>query len=175
MTSPASELGSRSTRRPALASRAPQAFWRPFDAMVSRTLSGTQVFGCAPMGAALLVLAALCGGTARAQGLAQGLARVPGPDARPLLLAALAAADGTARGVLTGELADAITRRFDATGPLYIDVTTLRRYQQTGCARLNVLFWQDGVKLPGVAAPRRQTIEFGLNYCADGLPPRSLR
>jgi hypothetical protein len=25
-----------------------------------------------------------------------------------------------------------------------------------------------------VPAPRRQTIEFGINYCLDGRPPRSL-
>jgi hypothetical protein len=135
------------------------------------TSGSTLVIACGRVGAVLLVLATLWGGNSRAQ----DLSRVPVPDARPLLLAALAAADGTARGVLTGELADAITRRFDATSPLYIDITTLRRYQQTGCARLKVLFWQEGVKLPGVAAPRRQTIEFELNYCADGLPPRSLR
>ena len=38
--------------------------------------------------------------------------------------------------------------------------------------------WQDGVQLPnygagGVQAPRRQTIDFGINYCRDGQPPRS--
>jgi hypothetical protein len=30
------------------------------------------------------------------------------------------------------------------------------------------------VQLPGVPAPRRQTIDFGINYCRDGLPPKSL-
>ena len=96
-------------------------------------------------------------------------------DARPLLLAALSAPDGTARGVLTGELAEAITRRFSATSPIYVDVTTERRYSQAGCARLKVLFWQEGVQLPAAQAPRRQTIEFGINYCLDGLPPKALR
>jgi hypothetical protein len=42
-----------------------------------------------------------------------------------------------------------------------------------------VRFWQDGVQLPnygagGLLAPRRQTIDFGINYCRDGQPPRSL-
>jgi hypothetical protein len=36
-----------------------------------------------------------------------------------------------------------------------------------------VLFWQDGVHLPEAKAPRRQRIEFGIDYCLDGLPPRS--
>lgn len=94
-------------------------------------------------------------------------------DPRPVLLAALRAADGMAHGVLTGELAEAITKRFEATSPIYIDVSTEKRYREPGCSRLKVLFWQDGVRLPDVAAPRRQTIEFGINYCLDGLPPKS--
>lgn len=100
--------------------------------------------------------------------------RTPVPDARPVLLAALQAADGTAHGVLTGEMANAITKHFEATSPIYIDVTTEKRYREPGCSRLKVLFWQEGVKLPGVPLPRKQAIEFGINYCSTGLPPRSL-
>lgn len=100
--------------------------------------------------------------------------RIAVPDARPLLLAAIDAPDGRAHGVLSGPMADAITARFKATSPVYIDVSTERRYAQPGCRRLKVSFWQDGVQLPGAPAPRRQTIDFGLNYCRDGLPPRSL-
>lgn len=100
--------------------------------------------------------------------------RIAVPDARPLLLAAIDAPDGRAHGVLSGPMADAITARFKATSPVYIDVSTERRYAQAGCRRLKVSFWQEGVQLPGAPAPRRQTIDFGLNYCRDGLPPRSL-
>lgn len=100
--------------------------------------------------------------------------RISVSDARPLLLAAIDAPDGRAHGVLSGPMADAITARFKATSPVYIDVSTERRYAQAGCRRLKVSFWQDGVQLPGAPAPRRQTIDFGLNYCRDGLPPRSL-
>lgn len=99
--------------------------------------------------------------------------RTPVTDARPVLLAALQSTDGTAHGVLTGEVADAITRHFQATSPIYIDVSTAKRYRETGCSRLKVLFWQEGVKLPDVAAQRKQTIEFGINYRLDGLPPKS--
>lgn len=97
------------------------------------------------------------------------------PDARPVLLAAIQASNGEAHGVLTGDIANAISQRFGATSPIFIDVTTERRYQQPGCSRLKVLFWQDGVLLPGAKAPRKQTMEFGINYCLDGLPPKSLR
>jgi hypothetical protein len=100
-------------------------------------------------------------------------ARSPVTDARPVMLAALQSSDGTAHGVLTGAMADAITRQFRASSPILIDVTTAKRYQQPGCSRLKVLIWQDGVQLPEPPAPRRQTIEFGIDYCLDGLPPRS--
>ncbi|MDR3368945.1 hypothetical protein [Rhodoferax sp.] len=96
-------------------------------------------------------------------------------DARALLLVAIQASNGQAHGVLTGELANAITQRFGAISPIFIDITTERRYQQPGCSRLKVLFWQDGVLLPGAIAPRKQTMEFGINYCRDGSPPKSLR
>ncbi|OIQ99300.1 hypothetical protein GALL_187110 [mine drainage metagenome] len=107
--------------------------------------------------------------------LADDKVRTPVPDARPVLLAALQAADGQAHGILTGVEADAITKRFDATSPIAIDVTTEKRYAQPGCSRLKVTFWQDGVLLPGATIPRRQTMDFGINYCLDGRPPQSLR
>ena len=100
--------------------------------------------------------------------------RIPVQDARPLLVAAIDAPGGEAHGVLVSEIADALTRRFKGTSPIYIDVTTERRYAQAGCRRLKVRFWQDGVQLPGVPAPRRHTIDFGINYCRDGQPPKSL-
>ena len=100
--------------------------------------------------------------------------RTPVQDARPLLVAAIDAPNGVAHGILVGEIADAVTQRFKGTSPIYIDVTTERRYAQPGCRRLNVRFWQDGVQLLGVPAPRRQTIDFGVNYCRDGQPPKSL-
>ena len=100
--------------------------------------------------------------------------RTPVQDARPLLIAAIDAPTGQAHGMLVGEIADAVTKRFKGTSPIYIDVTTERRYAQPGCRRLKVRFWQDGVQLPGVPAPRRQTIDFGINYCRDGQPPKSL-
>lgn len=107
-------------------------------------------------------------------GAAQASERTPVTDARPLMFAAIRASDGEAHGVLTGDMADAIGKRFSATTPIFIDVTTEKRYAQAGCSRLKLSFWQDGVLLPGAKSPRKQTIEFGINYCLDGLPPKSL-
>ena len=123
-----------------------------------------------PQAAALLATMAL--GTV-APALAQD--RIAVRDARPLLIAAIDSPDGEAHGVLVGDIADAIAQRFKGTTPIHIDVSTERRYAQPGCSRLKLRFWQDGVQLPGVPAPRRQTIDFGVDYCRDGHPPRSLR
>lgn len=105
---------------------------------------------------------------------AAALERTPVPDARPLMLSALTSAAGEAHGVLTGPLAEALTQKFKATTPIFIDVTTVRRYQQPGCSRLLLTFWQEGVLLPQAKTPQRQSLEMGINFCRDGLPPRSL-
>ena len=105
---------------------------------------------------------------------AQAFERTPVADARPLMIAAIDSPAGVASGVLVGDTADATTRQFRWSSPIYIDVSTERRYAQAGCSRLKVLFWQEGVLLPGAASPRKQTIEMGINYCRDGLPPKSL-
>ncbi len=119
---------------------------------------------------AVLALAALlC-----AVGIAHAQQRLAVRDAKLLLIAAIDAPTGQAQGVLVGEVADAITQRFKGTTPIYIDVGTERRYAQAGCSRLRVSFWQDGVQLPGAPSPRRQTIDFGIDYCRDGQPPKSL-
>ena len=107
-------------------------------------------------------------------GQAQATERIPVADARPLMIAAIDSSTGEAHGVLAGALADAITRRFKATSPVYIDVTTERRYRQAGCSRLKVSFWQEGVLWPGASLAKKQMIDMGINYCRDGLPPRPL-
>ncbi|MFH1658316.1 MAG: hypothetical protein ABIG35_03295 [Pseudomonadota bacterium] len=107
--------------------------------------------------------------------LAYEMPRAPVSDPRPVMLAALRSVDGEAHAILSGEIAEALTQRFAATSPIYIDVTTEKRYAQAGCARLKVSFWQDGVLLPGAPSPHRQTIDFGINYCLDGQPPQSLK
>lgn len=92
----------------------------------------------------------------------------------PLLLSALQAQDGRARGVLVGSLAMAIGQQYGTSAPIEIDVSTVVRYAQQGCARLRVDVSQQGLKFAAPATPQRQDIRFELNYCGDGLPPRSL-
>jgi hypothetical protein len=119
-----------------------------------------------------LCSAMLC---AAANAAPEATPRVAVNDPKVLMLAAIDAPDGRAAGMLTGELADAITQRFSATSALFMDVTTLARYAQDGCRRLNVRFWQEGIRLTPGQAPKQQTIDIGINYCRNGQPPANLR
>lgn len=96
-----------------------------------------------------------------------------GTDPRDLMVEAIDAPDGSAHGVLKGEMAAAIARGFRTDAPINIDVTTLKRYRQPGCSRLNVAFTQDGVQLPGGLGRQRRRVDFGIDYCRDGRPPSS--
>ena len=117
---------------------------------------------------------AACTALAPAAVAADDAVRLPVEDFRPLLVKAIDSPDGLAFGVLIGPMAEALSTRMRASSPVLIDVTTLRRYKQAGCSRLNVRFSQDGVVPPGTDKPRKQTFDLGLNYCRDGQPPKSL-
>jgi hypothetical protein len=95
-------------------------------------------------------------------------------DLREILVAAIDVPRGEARGVLVGDLATSVTRAFDASGSILLDVSTERRYRQPGCSRLKLTVSQEGVLLPGEATRRTKTVDVSLNYCRDGTPPHSL-
>lgn len=103
-----------------------------------------------------------------------GAGRVPVEDVRVLMVAAIDSSDGIARGILAGRDANSITALFKGSGPILIDVTTIKRYAEAGCSRLRVAFSQDGVHAFAQAAPRRQKTAFGINFCRNGKPPKSL-
>ncbi len=109
---------------------------------------------------------------ARAQ--ASDAGRLPVGDVRTLMVSAIDARDGTARGILTGIDAQNITKMFQASGPILVDVTTVKRYSEAGCSRLRVLFSQDGVHVSEKGPPSRKQVAFGINFCRDGKPPKSL-
>lgn len=118
------------------------------------------------------VMIALANSAALVQGA--GVLRRPVEEVRPLLIEAIDAPAGEAHGRLTGQNADAIGRQFKTAEPINVDVTTLIRYAEDGCRRLSVLFWQEDVQLGQGMPAKRQTVEFGINYCRTGMPPRSL-
>ena len=93
---------------------------------------------------------------------------------RSLLVAAIDSPSGEASGELAGETIRAISQRFQTTAPLLVDVSTVHRFKQPGCSRLNVKLSQQGVQLPQPASAQDRALEIGLNYCRDGAPPASL-
>jgi len=93
---------------------------------------------------------------------------------RTLLVAAIDSPTGEAHGQISSDIAKMMSDRFRTTEPILIDITTERRYAQPGCRRLKIRFAQDGVVMPGASAPQNKTVDIGLNYCRDGLPPKSL-
>ena len=105
---------------------------------------------------------------------ADGMPRTAVEDTRSLMVAAIDSPTGEAHGMLVGPAAEAISRRFRSQSPITVDVSTEKRFAQAGCSRLKVLVAQDGVLLPESRAPGRRTIEFGINYCRDGMPPKQM-
>lgn len=117
--------------------------------------------------AVALTILALCSLAARGEGTSV-------ESLRPLLVTALQARDGRAQGYLVGRDVQRIGAYFRTESPIVVDVTTLKRYRQAGCSRLRVDFRQRGVVLPGETKPQDKYVGFGLNYCLDGNPPKSL-
>lgn len=108
---------------------------------------------------------ALC--TAHAAGPAETTPRQTVTDLKPLL--ARAAAEGNARGTLTGPGAQAIARRFQTDAPIEIDVRRLKRLPQPGCGRLEVTTRQRDVNQSGKRGD--QEMVYQISYCADGRFP----
>ena len=108
---------------------------------------------------------ALC--TAHAAGPEETAPRQAVTDLKPLL--ARAAAEGSARGTLTGPGAQAIARRFQTDAPVEIDVRRLQRLPQAGCGRLKVTTRQRDVNQAGKRGD--QEMVYQLSYCADGRFP----
>ena len=113
---------------------------------------------------ALLPLA-VC--TSHAAGPSETTPRQAVTDLKPLL--ARAAAEGSARGTLTGPGAQAIARRFQTDAPIEIDVRRLQRLPQPGCGRLEVTTRQRDVNQSGKRGD--QEMVYQISYCADGRFP----
>ena len=119
------------------------------------------------------MLAALLAGLLPVLAFAAGPRAVTTPG--DLMIEAIDAPEGTAHGILTGEMARAISEGFGTTAPLRIDVSTLKTYEEEGCRRLNVRFSQEDVRSPAGSMPRARHVDFGIDYCRSGRPPSTLR
>jgi hypothetical protein len=98
---------------------------------------------------------------------AQQTERIPVTEIKPLLV--LAAEHGTAHGVLIGPGSDYMHRRFEATTPIEIDVSTLHPLPQPGCVRLEVTTRQRDVFEQGQRGD--QELRWQVSFCRDGSFP----
>jgi hypothetical protein len=89
---------------------------------------------------------------------------------KALLMQALNAPDGAAKGVVEGKEADAIHAATGASDPVRAEVSTIKKFNQEGCSRLAVRLVQ-----PNTPTKEGGKTDFALNYelnlCQNGMPP----
>jgi hypothetical protein len=100
--------------------------------------------------------------------------RRPVEDVRSLLIDAIRSPTGSAFGVAAGPLAKMLSTRFSTSSPLLIDVSTIGKYTQPDCSRLNLKFSQRDVVETNGAKPSPKIVQVHMNYCLSGRPPKSL-
>ena len=89
---------------------------------------------------------------------------------KTLLMQALNAPDGAAKGIVEGKEADAIHAATGASDPVRAEVSTVKKFNQEGCSRLAVRLVQ-----PNTPTKEGGRTDFALNYelnlCRNGMPP----
>jgi hypothetical protein len=86
-----------------------------------------------------------------------------------LMLQAIDAPGGAARGVIVGPVAKKFRDATGSVAPVMAEVTTLKSFRQEGCKRLNVRLKQANVPTDGKLT--EFGVDYGLNLCRDGSPP----
>jgi len=93
-----------------------------------------------------------------------------GVSAKALLMQALNAPDGKAKGIIEGQEADKIHAVTGASDPVKAEVSTIRKFKQEGCSRLKLRLIQ-----PNAPTKDGKRVDFALDYelnlCRDGSPP----
>jgi len=89
---------------------------------------------------------------------------------KTLLMQALNAPDGKAKGIVEGKEADAIHAATGVSDPVRAEVSTIKKFNQEGCSRLAVRLVQ-----PNAPTKDGGKADFALNYelnlCRNGMPP----
>jgi len=94
---------------------------------------------------------------------------------RPLLMEAIDAPDGKASSIVYGEEATRLQTTLKTLAPVHAEVTTVARFKQPGCRRLQVKFTIPG-ELFKTTDGRMMPFSTGfrLNVCRDGSPPQDM-
>lgn len=107
--------------------------------------------------------------------VAVALAPLSAGAVEPQNLVRQALEDGHASGDVDGPVAEQTRKTLNATGALTLNVKRLYRFEQAGCARVQLDFTQDAALLPGMAMPVPYRWSSQMNICADGHPPANLK
>lgn len=91
-------------------------------------------------------------------------------DLKAHLIAAIDAPAGRSDGDLTGPMADFFSAQTRSSAPVRVQVRTLSRFAEAGCARLEATLIQDEVPTrEGERIPF--AVRYEINLCRDGQPP----
>jgi hypothetical protein len=91
-------------------------------------------------------------------------------DLKQHLIAAIDAPDGRSDGELSGRMAEFFKGQTRSSAPVRLQVRTLRKFAEAGCARLEATLIQDEVPTKdGKRIPL--AVRYELNLCRDGQPP----
>lgn len=96
-------------------------------------------------------------------------------SASPQQLVRQAIQEGHAAGEVDGPVAEEARRKLNATGALLLEVKRVYRFEQDGCARVQLDFTQAAALLPNAAVPAPYSWSTQMNVCLDGYPPPNLK
>ena len=91
-------------------------------------------------------------------------------DLKQHLIAAIDAPNGRSGGDLSGPMAEFFKAQTRSSNPVKVQVRTLSKFAEAGCARLEATLMQDAVPTQeGKLIPF--AIRYELNLCRNGQPP----
>lgn len=90
---------------------------------------------------------------------------------KQLLIQAIDAPDGKTSGIMVGNIASFLRKATHSNLPLIANVTTVGKFSQPGCKRLNIHLSQPGVKTT-TGESENFDVAYGINFCRDGDIPQ---
>ncbi len=91
-------------------------------------------------------------------------------DLKQHLIAAIDAPNGQSDGELSGSMAEFFKAQTHSSAPVMVQVRTVKKFAEAGCARLQATLMQDAVPTrDGKLIPF--AVRYELNLCRDGQPP----
>ena len=108
--------------------------------------------------------------------LALAAAPARADESQHIIRRAIDAADGTAKGVIVGPVAERFKSTFKINAPVLMDVSTVKIFKQEGCRRLALRIYMPGGTITDKQGKHHPAeMKSQLNLCRDGNPPTAER